>query len=115
MCLNNAAPGNDYMTEKEMLAAISTKLDLLMEYNKDDHGNIFKRLGILEQQSCPFHGGIVDDINELKVADEKIKGDIDTSNATMVGKVKVLAVKLSVFATFVTLVVVALVNKAIKG
>ncbi len=101
------------MTDKEMLAAINVKLDLIMTYNKDDHGNIFDRLCALEQQSCQYHSGIVDDINKLKVADEKIKGDIDTNNATMMGKVKVLAVKLSIFVMFVTLIIAALISAAL--
>ena len=115
MCINNVASGDDYMTDKEMLAAISTKLDMMMEYNRSEHGNIFDRLCALEQQSCQYHSGIVNDINKLKVADEKIKGDIDTNNATMVGKVKVLAVKLSVFVTLIIFIIAALISDVVKG
>ena len=50
MCVNNVASGGEWMTEREMLAAISMKLDLLMEYNKDDHNDIFDRLRELEQE-----------------------------------------------------------------
>ncbi|MCK4518411.1 hypothetical protein KAT92_06545 [Candidatus Babeliales bacterium] len=94
------------MTEREMLASISTKLDLLMEYNKDDHDNIFDRLRELEQKStvCSLHSDIESDIVKLKVNDEKIKGEV-----------KLLTVKTSGIVTIGIIFIAAVIEKLLNS
>ena len=106
MCVNNVASGGEWMTEREMLASISTKLDLLMEYNKDDHDNIFDRLRELEQQDdvCPYHSDVEKSIVKLRVNNEKIKGEV-----------KLLTVKTSSFVTVGVIIIAAIIDKLLNG
>lgn len=106
MCVNNVASDGEWMTEREMLASISTKLDLLMEYNKDDHDNIFDRLRELEQQDdiCPYHSDVEKGIVDLRIKNEKIKGEV-----------KLLTVKTSSFVTVGVIIIAAIIDKLLNG